>query len=90
MIQDHFGHNPDISEKNYRKSLPLVELTKVAKALLLAEQGKILDHKGKLFEKLTALEVEPKGYEDELDDVENYFGDKNNESKEEFSVPSPK
>jgi hypothetical protein len=52
-LQDHLGHDPRTSEENYRKSLAAVELTKVATALCLAEQGRLTDFKGKKFEELT-------------------------------------
>ena len=85
LFQDHLGHNPDISEKSYRKSLPLVELTKVAKALVIAEQGRLLDYKGKSFDELTSQDAEPKEDDEDIDDIEE-----DDESAEEFQEPPPK
>ena len=84
LIQDHLGHNLGISEKTFRKSLPLIELTKVAKALVLAQSGKLLDYKGKSFEELTAEDVEPEDDED-IEEIEE-----NNESDEDHDQPPPK
>ena len=84
LIQDHLGHNLGISEKISRKSLPLIELTKVAKALVLAQQGEIFDYNGKYFEELTAEDVEPEDDED-IEEIEE-----NNESDEDHDQPPPK
>ena len=51
-------------------------MTKVAKALVIAEQGKLLDFKGKTFDELTADEIEPKEDEDTVEIEEDDDSDK--------------
>ena len=93
FIADHLGHSLGINEMYYRKSEEVVELTKMAAALEVAEKGALKQYKGKNFSdlQLDPFDVEPEDPDEPHEAIDSDAGeDPYEESSDDEEEPQPK